>query len=169
MRRASRLTVWGLLCAALVGAQGCYQYTPVAGPLPVRAPVALALTDHGRAQLSDRIGPEIDELRGLLVSSTDSLVVVAMQESVTLRGISSKWAGEELTVPRGLIARVRQRQFSRARTIGLVATGGLGAAVAIVSVAAAGASTIQIDQPSDPPPGNSSKTASATAATRSPY
>lgn len=120
----SRATRCAGVGAMLLSVAGCYTYAPpVSAPAP-GAEVAVVLTDRGRAALGERIGPEIDQLRGRLVSSNDTSVTVAMRESVTLRGVSAAWGDEQLTVSREQLATVRVKALSKGRTGVLAGTMG---------------------------------------------
>lgn len=119
--RVTRCVVVG---AMLLSVAGCYTYAPPVSAPAAGAEVAVVLTDRGRAALGERIGPEIDQLRGRLVSSNDTSVTVAMRESVTLRGVSAAWGDEQLTVNREQFATVRVKALSKGRTGVLAGTMG---------------------------------------------
>jgi hypothetical protein len=144
---------------ALILSTGCYSYTPsFTSPIP-GSDVAVVLTDRGRVALNDRIGAGIDELRGTLVSRSDTSVIISMHESVTLRGDTNKWTDELVTVTRDQFGGFRLRTFSRGKS-GVVA-GAAGAAVAFFVINGGfdiGGRKVQTD-PTFPPggPGPSSK------------
>lgn len=143
---------------AVFGVTGCYTYVPTTTAPTAGADVSVVLTDRGRVALGDRVGTEMDQLHGRLVSSTDSSVVVSMSESVTLRGISAKWTDELVTLNRDSFGSIRTKTFSRGRTT--VTAAGIGAAAAILIVSGAvntgGSKVIQDDsKPPIPPPGTS--------------
>ncbi len=144
---------------AVLGVTGCYTYVPTTTAPVAGADVSVALTDRGRVALGERVGPEMDQLRGRLMSSNDSSVVVSMSESVTLRGVSTKWTDEVLTLNRDYFGSIRTRILSRGRT-GAVA-GGLGAAAVILvvnGVVNSGGSKVNQDDSKPPvPPGGTSK------------
>lgn len=127
MRGAVKLAA---VAGALTLCTGCYTYVPASTAPVAGSEVAVILTDRGRVALNDRVGPEIDQLRGRLVSSTDSSVTVSMKESVSLRGVSANWTDEMLTLTRDHFGSVRLKQLSRGRTT--VLAGGFGAALAAV-------------------------------------
>jgi len=156
---------------AVLGVTGCYTYVP-----PTTAPfagseVSVVLTDRGRVALGERVGPEMDQLRGRLLSSTDSTVVVSMRESVTLRGVSAKWTDEVLTLSREHFGSIRIRTLSRGRT-SAVAGGAGAAAVLLVVNGVVNTGGSKVDQePSKPPlpPGNNSKIGSLNIPFRSDF
>lgn len=127
MRRA--VTLAGVV-GALSLCTGCYTYVPMTSAPAAGSEVAVILTDRGRVALNDRVGPEMDQLRGRLVSSTDSSVTLSMKESVSLRGVSANWTDEVLTLTRDHFGSLRLKQLSRGRTA--AAVGGVGAALAAV-------------------------------------
>jgi len=127
MRGAVKLAV---VAGALTLCTGCYTYVPSSTAPVAGSEVSVILTDRGRVALNDRVGPEMDQLRGRLVSSTDSSVTLSMRESVSLRGVSANWTDEVLTLARDHFGSVRLKQLSRGRTTALA--GGFGAALAAV-------------------------------------
>ncbi len=122
-----------LIGAVVIGAAGCSSYAPLtSAPVP-GADVALLLTDRGRAAIGDRVGPEMDQLRGRVVALTADSVTIAIAETVTLRGVSAKWSDEQFVLHRDNIGSVRTRTFSRARSSILAGTIGAATTVFIVS------------------------------------
>jgi hypothetical protein len=156
---------------ALTVVTGCYSYVPLFNAPATGNDVAVALTDKGRAALGDRVGPEMDELRGVLIAASDSSVSLTMRESVSLRGVSAKWSDEPVSLRREHIATMRLRSFSRGKSA--IVAGGIGAAAAIFVISggfSGGDSKIETD-PTKPPvgPGPSSKVGSLTFPFRSDY
>jgi len=149
MRRVAAI----LSVMSVLGTGACYASVPVTGsPVPGQA-LALGVTDRGRVALTERLGPEVDELRGTLVSKTDSSYTLAMQQVVTLRRASSSWAGESLTVASAFVGSVREQRLARGRTW-LLAGGATAAVVAFIATRSFldGNSTVDTD-PSKPPTG----------------
>jgi hypothetical protein len=148
----------GLAALLCVGA-ACHSYVPaLSAPLP-GSEVAVVLTDKGRVALSDRIGPEIDQLRGRLVSGTDSTITLSMHESLSLRGTAIKWTDEVLSLSRVDFGSIRLKQLSKARSSAVAGTFGA-AALFFVLNGGFGNDGTRVDQdPSKPPagPGPSSK------------
>lgn len=116
-----------LLLGMLSSVVGCYSYRPITTTPQPGADVSLVLTDRGRVALGERVGPEIDQLRGRVVRASETEVTLSMSESVTLRGTSQNWAGEPMPVQRELYGSARQKSLSRGRTA--LAAGVAGAAV----------------------------------------
>ncbi|MBL0937343.1 MAG: hypothetical protein IBJ03_00500 [Gemmatimonadaceae bacterium] len=121
--RFSRL----LILLTAVSTSACYSYVPVATAPAPGTEVALLVSDRGRVELGERVGPEMDQLRGTLVSSSESAVTLRMREAVSLRRVSTTWTGESLTVSPSLLAGVRVKQLDRGRS--LLMAGGVTAAV----------------------------------------
>jgi hypothetical protein len=148
----------GLMGALMLGT-GCYSYVPSTAAPAAGAEVAVFLTDRGRAAVGDRVGPEMDQLRGRLLSSSSDSLIIAMLESVTLRGESTKWGEERIAVNRDHIGSIRTKQFSRARSS--IVAGSVGAATVVFVVASGlgiGGRNINTDPSTPPvPPGPSSR------------
>ncbi len=143
---------------ALLGTSACYSYVPVSSTPTPGTEVALLISDRGRVELGTRVGPELDQLRGTLVSSTPSAVTLRMREAVSLRRVSTTWTGESLTVSPDLLAGVRVKQLDRGRSA-LVAGGVTAAIVAFIITRQVFVDDQKIEtDPSKPPtdPGSSS-------------
>jgi hypothetical protein len=96
---------------------GCYVYTPVAGSVAPATYVALDITDRGRVGLGDLIGPAARRVEGVVKSETDSIFSLNVASVGYLNGQSNRWSGEPLTVRKDFITNVRERRFSKGRTI----------------------------------------------------
>jgi hypothetical protein len=144
-----------LLCSAVA----CHSYVPaLSAPVP-GSEVAVLLTDKGRVALNERVGPEIDQLRGKVVSRSDSSITLSMMESVTLRGVSTKWTDEVLVLSSEHFGSVRLKQLSKARSTAVAGTFGA-AAVVFALNSGFGLFGTRVDQePSTPPtpPGPSTR------------
>ena len=149
MRRAAAI----LLVMSVLSTGACYSYVPVTGAPVAGQELALAITDRGRVALAERLEPEVDELRGTLVSKTDSSFTLAMKQTVTLRRTTSTWTGESLTVSSAFVGTVRNKQLSRGRSW-LLAGSATAAAVAFIATRSFldGNSNVDTD-PSKPPTG----------------
>jgi hypothetical protein len=156
MHRAAKFVC--LLSALLMGT-GCYTYAPASGSPSAGTELAVVLTDRGRVALNARVGPEIDQLRGKLVSISDTSLTLSMSESVTLRGESSKWTDEVVTMSREHVSSMRTKAFSRGRTSVIAGTFGAAAAFFVINSAIGDDNRKIESDPSTPPvgPGPSSK------------
>lgn len=111
--RWARLVVAGLL-PGLLGA--CYTYRPLAtAPLP-SSRVSLVLTDQGRAEAAERIGPQTARVEGAVVESSDSAYLLAVSAVQPIAGQLVRWSGETVTVRRDQVALLYERRLSKSRT-----------------------------------------------------
>jgi hypothetical protein len=149
LRSLARLVV--LVPVLATGA--CHRYVTPVTPLVPGQEVALVVTDRGRAELSDRVGPELDQLRGRLVARTDTSISLSMRQALSLRSGSTTWTGETLTVNSALLATVREKRLDKGRTV-LLAGGVTAAFVAFILTRdfLGGNSEVETD-PSQPPTG----------------
>lgn len=120
-----------LALAAVSWLSGCYVHAPVTGAPRPGTTVVLDLNDRGRAALGDSIGPSAEQIQGAVATSSDSSYVLRVESVRYISGQTNRWSGEPLLVRADLVGRMRERQFSRKRTLVL----GLGAAAAILAVA----------------------------------
>jgi hypothetical protein len=133
MQQLSRRTVRPMaLLAALTTLGGCYTYAPVAtAPEPGRT-VSFALTDAGRVALGASVGPEARVLEGEIAALADAGYLLRMRSVQYVNGQTTQWSGEQLTVARQHVTNLRERRFSRKRTIALVAAS-VGGVVAFIA------------------------------------
>jgi hypothetical protein len=148
-----------VLTALLVTGVGCHSYVPVVSAPAPGSEVSVFLTDKGRVALNERVGPEIDQLRGKLVSRTDSGITLSMQESLSLRGNAVKWTDEVLVLSQQDFGGMRLKQLSKARSTAVAGTFGAAAIVFVLSGGFGNDGTRVDQEPSKPPvgPGPSSK------------
>jgi len=125
-----------LLLTQLVG---CYHYAPVLTmDVPAGTRVKVAVTDRGRAELAEAIGPGVQFIEGSVVELSDSAMVLSVSAVQHLDlGVPVRWSGERVAVRRELVAEVRERRLSQQRSwlfAGLMIAG----AVAASSIAISG-------------------------------
>jgi hypothetical protein len=97
---------------------GCYTYQPVVGAAPsTQERLRLTLTDSGAVSLAAQLGPATEEVSGRLSADSGGTYLVAVFATRRRGGSEIDWRGEQVAVPRALIARAEQRRFSRARTM----------------------------------------------------
>jgi hypothetical protein len=97
---------------------GCYVYRPVGGTSPVGSNrVRLTLTDSGAVTLASQLGPATEQVSGRVLSDSDGAYVLSVLETKRRGGTEADWKGEQVTVPRILVARAEERRFSRKRTL----------------------------------------------------
>jgi hypothetical protein len=96
---------------------GCYVYRPVSGPLSsARERVRLELTDSGAVTLASQLGPATEEISGRVLGDSAGAYVVSVLGTRKRGGAELDWKGEQVAVPRALVARAAERRFSRRRT-----------------------------------------------------
>lgn len=144
-----------LLVAALVPTLvGCYLNRPLLGPPEPSMRVAMMLTDVGRAEEANRLGPGTFRVEGSVVATTDTAFLLSVSGVQPIRGAFVPWAGETVSVQRSHVAQAYERRLSPARTA--IATGGaVGVVVAAIVTAKLfgfGRDEIPIVPPPDDPP-----------------
>ena len=113
-----------IVLTALVAA-GCYYYQPLtSAPAPATA-LSVTLTDSGTDHLWRYLGPDVETLRGRLLSSDDTMYTMSVYAVDLRHGSTLGWKGERVVVNRDLVAGLSERKFSMGRT---ALTGGLTAA-----------------------------------------
>jgi hypothetical protein len=97
---------------------GCYIYHPVpeTDPPPGER-VRLTLTDSGTANLAAQVGRATEAVSGDLLGDSAGNYLVAVRSTRMRGGTEIDWRGEQVAVPRPLVASVEQRRFSRTRTV----------------------------------------------------
>ena len=102
--------------SSLALASGCYAYYDTAStPAPGRR-VELWLSDSGSVMLAAKIGPSAEFVRGEIAGDSSGSYVIAIQEVEQRNGDVSDWKGEHVVVPHVLVAQMRERHFSPARS-----------------------------------------------------
>lgn len=128
---------------------GCYVYAPAAHPIAQGDNVRLFLNDRGRAELAALVGPSVRSLTGDVVAATDSQLTLSVRESASIRGVSSEWNGERVTIGTSLVDSARTHRISALRTVA-AGVGGV-AFVALVRAAFGGGSNGGSGPTSGPP------------------
>ena len=144
-----RAVVAGLLF--LPWATGCYTYVPLWQGTPQTGTlIAVGLSDRGRAELANRIGPGARQLTGRVAGLSDSSLTLAVS-SVTYIGPGTPmiWNGEMVVIPRDVVSGIQERRLSKTRS--WLAAGAAVAAIALISTLAI--TGFGSDPPSDRLPG----------------
>jgi hypothetical protein len=145
----------GCLAAFLMGvASGCYTYTPVQTVEVPGTVLVFPLNDQGRLTLGPSVGPSAQTIEGTLRSRNDSSYVVLVSSVSYSNGGSNKWSGEPLTIGTTLVQDVKERQFSRSRTILVV--GAAAAAFLAFALSRSLFSSSSPERQTNPPPPNGS-------------
>lgn len=135
---------------------GCYHYVPASNTrMALGADVEIAITDSGRVEVADRLGPGVQSLRGQVLQSTDSSLVVSVRWVEYIgNSFPVEWNGQWLELSNDLVTGVREKRFSRTRT--LIMTGVVAAAATLVTTLGIGGIIGGGDVPNRPgdDPGN---------------
>lgn len=107
-----------LAVAGLVSTGACYTYAEV----PVQAPLVeqraeFRITDEGRVQLREALGPGAAVVEGRVLRQDESGYSIRVYRLTTVRGESSTWTGELVQVPLTAVETVKRRDFDRQRSI----------------------------------------------------
>ena len=140
---------WVVLASGLLA--GCYTYTYAPEQPAPGTQLSVDLTDAGRFQLENSVGPEVARIEGDLASTSDSTITLRVARTTSLRGEIQQWAGEPVTLRGGWYRMMRERRFSTPRTVVLVSsmTAGFVAFIAsrgLIGLGGGGPG----DKPSDP-------------------
>lgn len=122
----------GMLCTMLPLLGACYFYDSVEQPAPVAGTrIEAELTGAGSDELASQLGPEIATLRGHLLESDHSSLLLSINSVTVKNHERTSWKGEQVRIPLSTVSRVHQRKFSLGRTLllGGAAMGGLVAAL----------------------------------------
>lgn len=145
----------GIGLAVLALLTGCYTYVPVQSPAPpVGEAVALEITDQGRVQLADRLGPGVLRIEGRMLGQEGEQLLISVGRIVQVNGQVSLWSGESMRLDRGLVGRTQSRQLDRKRTW-LAAAAGVLAIGALIAIADLGGFFTGDDIPAEEPPPHS--------------
>jgi hypothetical protein len=119
----------GLGLAAMLTA--CYTYRPSDGPVPaVGSHVSVQLNNEGTSALARELGPNPARVDGVLLGVDSIGPRLAVHDVENGHGEQARWNGEQVRVPRQLIAAVEERRLSITQTgvLAGLAVGGLYAA-----------------------------------------
>jgi hypothetical protein len=114
-RRARAAVALVLFSVHLVS---CVHYVPAdPAALPAGADVTVGITDRGRSELREALGPGAEWVDGRLLSQTEAelvLSVTAVRHADLAASVP--WAGERVAIPRALVREVQERTVDRTRT-----------------------------------------------------
>lgn len=128
----------------------CYRLVPISEPVSPGTNVVLELTDRGRAEMADSIGPAADVIEGRVQSSTADSYVLNVSAVRYLRTPTQPWSGEKLQVMKSFVSRGNTRELNRKASwlLGIGAAAALTAAILAVNLSGNGGP----GTPADPPP-----------------
>ncbi len=132
VRRMVRRLARGLLALAPAAVPACYHYVPLQSEPAPGIVVQVELNDDGRVAMTSAVGPETGKIEGVLLSRTDSGMVVSVRQVLGEYGGVARWEGEAVEIRSGWVRRLREREFSAGRTalVAALAGGGFVAFVA---------------------------------------
>jgi hypothetical protein len=113
-----RRTLLAGVCVLLLGFQtGCYTLLPMQMEPPVGIDrVQVVLNDRGRFQMESVLGQGVDVVEGVVSRQDSASIEVQVAKVTTIRGATSTWTGEAVTIPRDGISGFRGRQLSKVRS-----------------------------------------------------
>ena len=95
----------------------CHRYEPVTATTVARgADVAVSLTDYGTANLGRLLGLGVGTVEGSLLTVSDSAYTVSVQLVRQRNGVETFWRGEQVAIPRGDVAELRERRLARGKS-----------------------------------------------------
>jgi hypothetical protein len=106
-----------ILCAISLSA--CYSYVPVSpsAPAPVNSRVSLDLTTRASADNMQRLGTDATQVQGVLLGATPDSLWLAMSRVHGRGGGTIQWGGERLGFDLSSVVRMRERKFSKLKTV----------------------------------------------------
>jgi hypothetical protein len=124
----------GTIAASTIASGGCYSYNPIdLTPSAVGADVRVRLTDAGSVTLAPYVGNRIELIDGRVSAIVDTAVTLAVTGTTDRVGTETSWRGEQVTIPRAMVAQFGGRSINRRRSFmaggiaaGLVAAVGVG-------------------------------------------
>ena len=101
----------------LVVVPACYKSVPLeTSTPPVGETVSFIISDQGRVQLTDRMGPGLLRIEGRMVGTEGDQYVISVFRTAAIGSGTSLWSGEEMRLDRNLVSRLEGRQLSKSRT-----------------------------------------------------
>ena len=95
----------------------CYKSVPLeTSTPPVGETVSFIISDQGRVELTDRMGPGLLRIDGRVVRTEGDQYVISVFRTAAIGGATSLWSGEEMRLNRTLVSRLEGRQLSKSRT-----------------------------------------------------
>lgn len=105
------------LTLVLLVVSACHRYEPVTATTVARgADVAVSLTDYGTANLGRLLGMGVGTVEGSLLTVSDSAYTVSVQLVRQRNGVETFWRGEQVAIPRGDVAELRERRLARGKS-----------------------------------------------------
>jgi hypothetical protein len=106
-----------VVALATASLASCHRYEPVTATTVARgADVAVSLTDYGTANLGRLLGLGVGTVEGSLLTVSDSAYTVSVQLVRQRNGVETFWRGEQVAIPRGDVAELRERRLARGKS-----------------------------------------------------
>lgn len=126
----------------------CYTTVPLTTEHPIAGTeLVVTLTDLGGPQMASVLGPKVTGLSGKFLSETGDSLYLGVATVMQTGGNEQFWQGERVGIPRSIIATLRERKGSTAKSALLV-----GAVVAVLASITALVSSGNPGTGSTPPP-----------------
>ncbi len=124
--RGASVATMSLGVAALILTTACYTYDPRSpGEVTPGQHIVVTVNNVGRVALTADLGDDIATVEGDLTSSDTAGIHMRVTEATYLSGTATEMAGVPVTIPTSAIVSVTTKQFSRSKTVAVVA--GIGA------------------------------------------
>ena len=104
------------------------------GAAPAAAGVQLVLSDKGRAEVEGKLGSAVDKVEGTIISQNSDSYTIAVSQVYLLRGGSSKWNGEQVTVAKDGVTGYQLHRYNQTRTVVLAVARTTAAVVFLASI-----------------------------------
>jgi hypothetical protein len=120
--RATAVAGW--LLAPLIAA-GCYTYVPAESPEPGRQ-IRASVSEQAAAAVTDRLGPGVLEIDGLVLSNENDELSVLIESYLTRRQGLLSGGGEAIRFPRSQLSAVEERRIDGLKSVllGVAVAGG---------------------------------------------
>jgi len=134
---------------------GCYSLVAKTPSQVMPGGVVVAeISDVGRVALVPQIGSEVAGIQGQVFNKSDSTVELKVSQVRFLSGVSSPWQGQQATLRTQDIKSLKERTFSRRRS--MIAAAAM-AGMALIAITAAGFAGVfngdgGPDKGTEPPP-----------------
>jgi hypothetical protein len=128
---------------ALATTGACYTSLPVESfPPPVGNDLVATLTDAGSAEMASVVGPRVTGISGRYLGLAGDSLLLSVKTVIKRDGNEEFWRGEQVGIPRSIVATLSRRQFSQVKS-GLIVGGVIAALIGVTSavISANGGST----------------------------
>ena len=146
-----RLTLRRLIFGiAVLLVWGCYAYVPLTTPEPrTGVRITAELTDSGTIGLGTYLGRGASAVDGRVLSAANGVVELSVVSVQTRDGQPSYWRGEAVSLPRSLIAGMKERRLAKGSTL---LVGGAITAFVLLAVDALSGGLFGTERGGPPPP-----------------